>query len=315
MKLIAPLVALLTLALVTALLVQERQAQNFDNKVAELSRAVLKSQQQAKQLSLKLASAEEAEKTLKAESEELRNRLHEVAAANAEPKADAAPSPTPSEPKNAFSGMLKKMMSDPQMKKVMAQQQMTALRAYYADFIKQAGLSPQEADALFEILGKRQAALMEAGANIGEGTPPPPTDYKEELTALLGEQRAGKFKEFEKSLPDRIALSQLDQQLGTSGVQLNDSQKSSLLQIYSEERSNSPAPNFQPGSGQGVNMTDEEIDQYSQRQADLNQRIATRAGSILTAQQLQQLIASQKQMLEMQKMGMKMAKQMLGTGK
>jgi len=314
-RLIIPLVVLLTLSLIAALLVQERQAQKFDTKVAELSRALLKSEQHEKQLAQKLASAEENQQILKSESDQLRTRLHEIAAATPEAQPDAAPSPTPSEPKNPFSGMLKKMMADPQMKKAMAQQQLGFMRQYYADFIKMAGLTPQESDKFFEILGKREEARMEAGANLGAGNPAKINEHQDELKTLLGDDRAKQFKDFEKSVPDRIALSQINQQLSSSGAQLNDSQTNSLLQIYSEERANGKAPDFKMGSGDAMNMSDAQIDQMLQYQSDLNQRIDTRASSLLTPQQMEKLQAAQKQALEMQKMGMKMAKQMLGPGK
>jgi len=315
-RLIAPLVVLLTLSLIAALLVQERTSQKFDDKVGELSRALLKSQQQTKQLTVKLADSEQKQKILQTESEELRSRIKEyAAAAESEQKADAAPSPTPSaEPKNGFSGMLKKMMADPEMKKAMAQQQMSFMRQYYNDFIKQAGLTPQEADKLFEILSKKQEAAMEAGSKViqdGVKGATPPKDYQDELKALLGDQRAAQFTNYEKTLPDRITLGQINQQLSSSGTQLNDAQTNSLLQIYSEERANSPAPSFKPDPANPTNFSDAEMEQYFQQQADLNQRIALRANSILTPQQLEKLLAAQKQIIDMQKMGMKMARQMM----
>jgi len=315
-RLIAPLVVLLTLSLIAALLVNERVSQKFDQQTGELSRALLKSQQETKQLTLKLADSEKKQKILQTESEELRSRIKEYAAAAApEQNADAAPSPTPSsETKADFSGMLKKMMADPEMKKAMAQQQMSFMRQYYNDFIKQAGLTPQEADKLFEILSKKQEAAMDAGTKIlqdGVKGATPPKDYQDELKALLGDQRASQFKNYEKSLPDRITLGQINQQLSSSGAQLNDAQTNSLLQIYSEERANSPAPNFKPNPANPTNFSEAEMEQYFQQQADLNRRINLRANSILTPQQMEKMQAAQKQMLDMQKMGMKMAGEMM----
>ena len=314
-RLITPLFVLLTLSLIAALLVQERQAQNFDAELARLNRELIKREQQCKQQSTQIASLEANQKILKAEAEALRERVHAVASASSDSKPDAAPSPTPIEPKPGFTGMLRKMMADPQMKKALVQQQMTGMRQYYADFIKQAGLSPAEAEKFFALLGERQGAIMEAGAVAGEGKSQSIKDYKEELKALLGEEHAAQFEGYEKTLPDRMGIAQLNQQLASTSSQLNDSQTNSLIQISSEERSKMPASPFKPGGTQGMDMSPEEMDQYFQQQADLNQRINTRAMSLLTPQQMEKFTAHQQQFLEMQKMGIKMAKEMLGTGK
>lgn len=312
-KLLTPLAVLLTLALVAALLVEQRQAQKFDLKIGELNRELLKSREECKQLGAKAAAAEAQQKQFQAESESLRERLHTIAQQTPPPNPDAAPSPTPEEPRNPFPGMMKKMMADPQMKKAMAQQQTMALRQSYSAFIKEAGLTPQEADKLFELLGKRTESLMEVAANPGDPNPPKVNLYSEEFKALLGDQRASLFKEFEKSLPDRMAITQVNQALADSNSQLNDSQTRSLLQIFSEERAHSSAAPISPAPGQPMNS--EQIDHYIKEQTDLNQRITIRASSILTPQQMEQFQASQKQQLEMQKMGLKMAEQMLSPAK
>jgi regulator of replication initiation timing len=200
-SLITPLFVLLTFALVAALLVQERQAKIFDAQVSDLTQKLMNRERQGKEQEAKTASLEENLKILKTESEALRERLHTISSAPPEVRPDAAPSPTPSEPKSGFSGMLKKMMADPQLKKAIAQQEIGALRQNYAPFVQQAGISPQDAEKFYRILAQRQEAKMDARASAGGGTPQIPKDYREELKALLGDERAAQFEGFEKTLP------------------------------------------------------------------------------------------------------------------
>ena len=86
------------------------------------------------------------------------------------------------------------------------------------------------------------------------------------------------------------------------------------MQVIADERAKQPpSPLTQPGNMKSLNMSDEQMQQFFQSQEDVNSRVRTRAMGILTPTQLQALEAFQKQQIEMQKMGLKMAKQMFGT--
>jgi hypothetical protein len=313
-SLIPPLFIFLTLALVAALFVQERQGQVYQTQIADLSRKLIKSEQAGKRQATQIASLQGSQKALSEESQTLRERLDQaleaVRAQAAQSGGDAAPAPTPAEPKPGFAGMIKQMMADPETRKTMLQQQSMVMRQMYGPFLKQAGLSPQEADKFFEILSSRQEAIMDSAAS--GGAPQPPKDISSELKALLGEPRAAQFEKFEKSLPDQIMVNQLNQQLSPEGIQLSDTQTQGLLQIYADERPKMNATPFKPGSMDGANLTQEALDHYFQQQSELNQRVLARAMGILTQQQIERLKAQQAQNLEMQKMGMRMAKQFLG---
>ena len=62
-------------------------------------------------------------------------------------------------------------------------------------------------------------------------------------------------------------------------------------------------------------MTDDAMEKFFTSQSEMNARVRTRAMSLLTAQQMQALEQGQKQQLEMQKAGIKMARQMFAPQK
>ena len=217
--------------------------------------------------------------------------------------------------------MFGKMFKDPEMKKAMAAQQSIALRQFYADFAKLANLSPQETEQLYDLLTQRQMAMMENAGDMMNGSPDVKAaeataadakkQFDDDLKTLLGDSRASQFQTFEKSLGDRIALNQLNQQLASSGMPLNDGQRDGLLRIIGDERSKQPASPIQSGNPSGLAaLSDDAMEKFFASQQEMNARVRTRAMSLLTAQQMQALEQGQKQQLEMQKAGIKMARQM-----
>jgi hypothetical protein len=72
---------------------------------------------------------------------------------------------------------------------------------------------------------------------------------------------------------------------------------------------------MQPGSTAGLTMSDDQMQQFFQGQEEVNERIRTRAMSLLTADQMKAFEQFQKQQIDVQKMGMTMARRMFGNGK
>ena len=193
-RLILSLFVLLTLALLAALFVQERQVQQLDEQITRLTRQLFKSEMLCKRQSTQIAELKASEEAAKAETEALRDRLH------AAPAPEPAFGPVPVEPKPGYSGRIKEMMADPQTKQAMLKEQTAALQQVYADYVNQAGLDAQETEKLLGILAARQEARMES---LAGQTPAAPGDFQEQLKALLGEQRAAQLVEFERAHPVR----------------------------------------------------------------------------------------------------------------
>jgi hypothetical protein len=212
------------------------------------------------------------------------------------------------------------MFKDPEMRKMLAAQQAGALRGFYSDFVKQAHLTPDEANHFFQLLQDRQMSLMDSSANLMSGSAVDVNaataginTANQALKDLLGPEGYREYQDFEKTLGDRIQVQQFSQQLGSVGSPLQDYQSQALIQIMSQESAS--LPNFQSGSGAGVqqalNMSPADIDRYSQQVEAMNQRVYNRAMAVLTPPQLTAFAAFQKNMATAQVAGLKMTQQML----
>ena len=273
-----------------------------------------------------LKKVEEKSAVLAAESATLRQKLQRLeVTATATPAPMPSAAPAESGQKNGLGNFLGKMLENPETRKAMAAQQAMALRQFYSDFVKNARLTPAETEKFYDLLAQRQMSSMEAASALFKDGQDPrdPALMKrveeatgamnEELAKSLGPERAGQFHDYEKTLADRMSLTQLNQQLTASGTALNENQTAGLLQIMSAQRAQErEASIVQPGNLRSLNMTDEQTSAYFQRQEDLNTRVRANATSLLTPPQMQALEAAQKQQIEMQKMGIKMARQMFG---
>jgi len=276
-------------------------------RAAALADVVAKMEKQNATLSRVAAEAAEKTKALESESEQLR--------AMSGPRLAPEPAETPAEEKPK-GGMLARMFKDPQMRKMLAAQQAATLRGFYSDFVKEARLTPDEADKFFQLLEDRQMALMDSSANMMSGNP---VDMKaataatntadEALKELLGSDRFGLYRDFEKTLGDRIQVQQFSQQLGPVGAPLQDYQTQALIQIMSQERANLPGP--QTGGAGMASLTPDQIDEYSKQVDAMNQRVYNRALSVLTPPQLSAFATFQKNMANAQMAGLKVTQQML----
>jgi hypothetical protein len=287
-------------------------------RATALADLVTKMEAENTKLSQDLATATENAKTLESESAQLR-AARAISGARLAPNpsdaSDAEESPRP----KPQSGFLAKMFKDPEMRKMLAAQQTSALRGFYSDFVKQAHLTPDEADRFFSLLQDRQMALMDSSANMMSGSAvdlkaasAAATTSDDAIKSLLGPDRFGQYQSFEKTLGDRIQVQQFSQQLGSTGAPLQDYQSQALIQIMSQERAT--LPSFQSNSGaglaQGISMTPDQISQYSQQIDAMNQRVYNRALSVLTPPQLSAFAAFQKNLATVQVAGLKMTQQM-----
>ena len=254
------------------------------------------------------------------ESAALRDKL--AAKAKTETEVAAAPqiSPTPessSDKKNPFGGMMDKMMKNPKMLDAIAAQQMAVLKPMYSDLIKQLNLSPEETKQFFELLSAQTSKAMEAGMKMISGDKKAIDQIAtstDEIKTFLGE-RYSQYENYQKSIPDRAQLGQVSAQMAARQTPLRPDQSSGLLQIMQQEKLNTSkftAANTDPNN---TNFNEETINDTFQAQEDRNSRILARSKTLLTPEQWNALGEQQKQSLQMQKMGMEMAKGMFSQPK
>lgn len=226
-------------------------------------------------------------------------------------------------------GMLAKMLKDPAMKEMMRSQQKVMVQKMYGPLLKDLNLAPEEKDRFMAlVLDHQLAAVDQAGTLFGGGdkdkTEVAATlkdkekEMEANLKALLGDDKFAQYTDYKGTMGDRLQLDQLKQQLDGSGTPLQDDQLKSLLGIMKEERDKVP-PVVDNKAANGAAdfakmLTDDSIEKQFQWQQDLNRRVLERAGQVLSPQQLKEYTDFQSQQLNMQKAGMKMAREMFGSG-
>jgi CRP-like cAMP-binding protein len=222
-----------------------------------------------------------------------------------------------------------KMFTDPESKKAMRGQQSMVVRMMYGDLAKELGLSREEANQLMELLTERQMSMATRGMELmgGDGADPKKVeasrkeieqsraDYDAQINGLLGEARAEKFAEYERTVGDRMQMQQYQQAFTAAGVPLQDTQRDSLIAIMKEERMKMPESPFQPGNQNAAAQikamqTGEGLDQAMRQMEEFNARVLPRARVLLSPEQANTFEAAQKQQLEMMQLGLKMSREM-----
>src|SRR5262249_3700723 len=105
---------------------------------------------------------------------------------------------------------------------------------------------------------------------------------------------------------ERSALAEVSDQLSRTGEPLTSGQADTLLQIMTEERERTPITPFDPrfeGTSRtrfSAIMEGDNADQFYRAETDLNRRILSRAGSMLSPEQYQVFEARLNQYLEFQ---------------
>jgi hypothetical protein len=233
----------------------------------------------------------------------------------------------------AFGDALAKMMEDPNMRKMMRQQQIAMMDSMYGPLFKQLGLSPEEIGEFKEkLIDSQMGGAENAGRLLGEADAAKRAEAiksiaekqkagEEDLKGFLGEDRYAQYKDYQESLGERMTLNQFQQQLSGGQNALSEDQNGQLLAIMKEERKNSPAmfsndPNAVPDPAQFEAMLSEEkMNKHFEQQEELNRRILERAKAVLSPEQLEVFNSHQSSQLQMQRFGMSMAIQFMGGKK
>jgi hypothetical protein len=190
-------------------------------------------------------------------------------------------------------------------------------------------LAPEQKEKFMALLLDQQLkAIDHAGALLPDGAADKTDAVKqvqdnqkeldENLKTLLGDEKFAQYQDYKQTMTERMQLDQFKQQLEGGKTPLQDEQVKSLLQVMKEEKEKVP-PIFPQNAAEmlpdlGKPLTDETMDRQFEWQADLNRRVLERAGPILAPEQLKELTDFQAQQLNLQKVGMKMAREMFGNG-
>jgi hypothetical protein len=162
----------------------------------------------------------------------------------------------------------------------------------YADAGTRLGLSPEQANALIDLLTEQQFAGMERARQERLGGPGSEsrgaafeTERRKNLdqvTELIGADKAELYQEYQKQMPARQEVEMLSRQLEGGDVgALSQDQRDRMVTALAEERERVPAPKFAD-----IGTREEYTKAMVEWQSDYHERANSRARSILDADQL-----------------------------
>jgi hypothetical protein len=277
-----------------------------------------------------------AQKRFAAQRSELINQINHLVAQPA-PVEPAAPAPTnatstadvgnPDKDNGGFGAMMSKMLADPEMKKMIRDQQAQMMNQFYGPLIKEMGLTPEEAAKFKDLLADNQMKGVENAGSLFGGGATNRTETLNSLTAqqkeqedqikdLLGDTRYAQYKDYEQTIGQRMQLDQFRQQTAGGANALTDQQAEQLLAFMKEEKPNMATLTGQPSAGTGQDqaanfqamLSGEQMDKLLQGQEDANQKVYERAKAVLSPEQLDAFGEFQTNQMSMMRMGMTMSR-------
>jgi len=230
---------------------------------------------------------------------------------------------------NPLAGMAK-MFNDPKMKELIKTRQKAVMGPMidkqYAALFKQLNMSPEESAQLKTLLVNKMLAGADAGmammddsvdaakrAELTRQMKAATDEYDAQIKQFLGDGYPA-YQNYEKTVPDRMEVSQFGDQLSGDNS-LSPDQQSQLIQAMSDARTGfkwtTDYSDKNPPNGDYAAMfSAEKIDQFTKEKEQFDQQFLEQAKKILTPAQLAQFEQYQASQRQMQIMGMKMAGQM-----
>jgi hypothetical protein len=224
-----------------------------------------------------------------------------------------------------FGKLFGKMMDDPEMKKMLRGQQAMVIDMMFGDLFKELALSQEEVDAFKTLLLDKHMVAIEMGASLmkpnvderqkkqtAEAMKQANDDTNSRIREFLGDERFAAYKDYEKTIQDRLIVRQFRESLADSDNPLDKSQGDQLIQVIKEEKENFPFT-MDVQNPDGMNhgqFSAESITTYMKEKAELNKRVLERVAAILTPEQQDAFRSFLENQQKLEEIGMKMATQM-----
>ncbi len=225
-----------------------------------------------------------------------------------------------------------RMMENPTMNKVMEASQRGAIGALYTDLIDYLDLNADEIKYFMDLLMHRQMKQVDLAMKMMSGgltdeerqtltdeVAAASDTVKEEMEKFLNNpEDYAEWEFYEKTVGERMMLSQMDQDLAASDATLSDETYRDLLGMMHDERESF---DFTGDLHDEENMdmsaqrfSDENLQNYANDIQQLNESISRRAENLLTPEQFVAFINALKTTTDMQLAQLEMAKQMFSGG-
>jgi hypothetical protein len=266
-------------------------------------------------------------------ADQVGTKLREANSNSAAMQASAAAANTSAsseEPKQEGLGKLvSKMMSDPDTRKFIRDQQRVAMDQLYSPLVRKLGLSAEEATRFKDLIadhmmaGSEKAMALMGDKSAGDktkalsGITEAQTQFDEEVRSFLGESRYNQYKEYQETLGERAQLN-LFRQSNIGDKAITEAQTDQLLALMAQEKKSVQAAtgNVLPGTDQAAAtqamLSEEQSGKLLEAQELVNQRVYEHAGEILSPEQLQSFAQFQTNQLQMMRLGISMARKMFG---
>jgi hypothetical protein len=176
-------------------------------------------------------------------------------------------------------------MESPAARKFMRTRVKSSMRRMYEDVGPVLGISADKTNQLMDLLADQQTRnvgrpALADGQSMQQYFLQQQEKNNAEIASLIGQDKVDEWQSYQKSLPDRMQLSQVREQLDTAGVPMTENQRTELLAAITEERERSPRPSYSAG------VAPEEMSaQMNQWQTEYEKAIGDRAKQVLSAEQ------------------------------
>lgn len=222
------------------------------------------------------------------------------------------------------------MMKDPEYRKARLAQTRMSAPQNYPGLVEELGLTPEEADRLFDVLAENQLEMNDVSmlAATINGVPPDPSALEdasrrrtemqrrqdEQLMAMLGSARFSQWQDYQQSQGARLQVAQLGRTLDGIGMSLSPEQSRPLVAAYVAEQKRQRDENQRMFANvQQLGPADQArmMEERHKQQAESNRRIVDAAKPHLSSQQIEALQASLDQQLVMSRATSRMLRQQM----
>ncbi len=206
----------------------------------------------------------------------------------------------------------RRLLGNPEYRKAMRAQQRLNIEQRYRDLPRALGLSPEQADQVFDLLAEQSMGAIETGLRIMgkedvEAKVRANVDrqraYETRMAELIGESNLAKLQDFRESMQSRAEVRMLGNELiGTSDPLREDQMEPLLAVMYTEQKRLQQEWSDVALSNPGKDFASMGA-KRSQLAIAANQRIIDASRSLLSSKQLaalEDLYRRQKQQMESQ---------------
>ena len=160
---------------------------------------------------------------------------------------------------------------------------------------------------ILDILAENQTPWMDRANRESSTNQMTSEEMNAELEQLLGPSRYAQYESYQKTIGQRMALNQFEQQMALSEAPLQSYQKDQLLQILTEENRDNPFNGMrQRDMMQTLSQSDEATaNQYFESRRKAAERALVRAQTVLNPKQFEQFKEFQNGLLKIHEAGFK----------